>query len=785
MQVNMKKILYILLLLPLFARAQDEKPPSAPINVFNTFYVTSDGQLWIYKGPAKGWNRMARYSDLLVAGTGSANVRTNAQQDSATAANYFNKTQSNARYQPIENQRLSTGNDVVFNTVKSSGYLYGKLGVYVGSDAYNGINSNYNSGSLSFRVSGVDNKMVLTQDGRLLLNTVDNGTDLLQVGGTFSAKNYNFKPLSLADQRNGVARTYNAMLDTSNANQYVATLPQSIGKRVVLLGSSSIGDYVSSAGGTIIAPSGGMGYNVIKLLTAQGFQGINQGIGGATTASSLSRFFSDVKNLKPDYVIEGTSQHNDYANGGTTESYINNRYTAGKEAQRLGTTVQLYSPFPDDSSTPVLYAQAKDVREDLSNKGFPVVDVLSTSDELNNGKFKAGLSNDGVHGNALQQQYNYQPAYDVTQLSVLHPIEIQRKSNQAMGWKLTIPPATGAPMAMPIDQPLYNWTVSLWVKGSSALTNTTNGTVASTLVHFTSTTGNIMRLKLSPLVVGGPCYANFALDATVIQVTDANIPLLAPNDNEYVHYTLTCKHISGGQQFRLYANGVFQSQLNSTGTPIGVTAFNFMGRPDGTFPFTNGYITRPTVYRSTLTDDDVKRVYYGDVPSYGLILYSRLQTAPGYYLPNDNETGLKGTVSMGAFALDGPVLSGGLSLPGSTKVPTATPGTNTLQPASTAFVQAAITPNNFRNNAATFTLPLTNLTNYGTFYGTTATWTLGTVAAGSNVTYYIKNAGSGVLTINSAAGGNDIYYTSAVATISIAAGNAIIIHNDGVNWQVE
>lgn len=94
-------------------------------------------------------------------------------------------------------------------------------------------------------------------------------------------------------------------------------------------------------------------------------------------------------------------------------------------------------------------------------------------------------------------------------------------------------------------------------------------------------------------------------------------------------------------------------------------------------------------------------------------------------------------------------------------------------------------PNNFRNNASTFTLPLTNLTNYGTFYGTTATWTLGTVAAGSNVTYYIKNAGSGVLTINSAAGGNDIYYTSAVATISIAAGNAIIIHNDGVNWQVE
>jgi autotransporter-associated beta strand protein len=107
-----------------------------------------------------------------------------------------------------------------------------------------------------------------------------------------------------------------------------------------------------------------------------------------------------------------------------------------------------------------------------------------------------------------------------------------------------------------------------------------------------------------------------------------------------------------------------------------------------------------------------------------------------------------------------------------TNIPTGSAGTDSLlvKSASTNLVQkipanyyastASVTPNNFRNNASTFTLPLTNLTNYGTFYGTTATWTLGTVAAGSNVTYYIKNAGSGVLTINSAAGGNDIYYTS-------------------------
>lgn len=98
---------------------------------------------------------------------------------------------------------------------------------------------------------------------------------------------------------------------------------------------------------------------------------------------------------------------------------------------------------------------------------------------------------------------------------------------------------------------------------------------------------------------------------------------------------------------------------------------------------------------------------------------------------------------------------------------------------------ASVTPANVRTNAATLTLPTTNLTNYYSFTGTTSTWTLPTVAAGTNITYFVKNSGTGTLTINSNAGGTDIYYTSPLATISISTGNAIILHNDGVAWQVE
>lgn len=69
--------------------------------------------------------------------------------------------------------------------------------------------------------------------------------------------------------------------------------------------------------------------------------------------------------------------------------------------------------------------------------------------------------------------------------------------------------------------------------------------------------------------------------------------------------------------------------------------------------------------------------------------------------------------------------------------------------------------------------------------GTTSTWTLPALSGNSNVKFYIKNRGSGNLTINSNAGGNDIYTTSAVNTITVAAGAAVILFNDGTFYNQE
>ena len=71
------------------------------------------------------------------------------------------------------------------------------------------------------------------------------------------------------------------------------------------------------------------------------------------------------------------------------------------------------------------------------------------------------------------------------------------------------------------------------------------------------------------------------------------------------------------------------------------------------------------------------------------------------------------------------------------------------------------------------------------FSGTTTTWTLPPLTGYTNVKYFIKNRGTGAITLNSNAGGNDIYTTSAVNTFTINAGAAYILMNDGTYWDVE
>lgn len=71
---------------------------------------------------------------------------------------------------------------------------------------------------------------------------------------------------------------------------------------------------------------------------------------------------------------------------------------------------------------------------------------------------------------------------------------------------------------------------------------------------------------------------------------------------------------------------------------------------------------------------------------------------------------------------------------------------------------------------------------YWIFNGTTSTWTLPTLTGTTDYNIFIKNIGSGNITLNSNAGGNDIYDASAVNTLTITPGSGIHLHSNGTYW---
>jgi hypothetical protein len=101
-------------------------------------------------------------------------------------------------------------------------------------------------------------------------------------------------------------------------------------------------------------------------------------------------------------------------------------------------------------------------------------------------------------------------------------------------------------------------------------------------------------------------------------------------------------------------------------------------------------------------------------------------------------------------------------------------------------ISGDLSPIGFRpgiNVSGAGTLNLTTSTTY-VFTGTTTTWTLPGITGNENRVYYIKNRGSGSITINSNAGANEIYNTSAVNTITVPAGGSCMLQNDGTYFLV-
>lgn len=71
---------------------------------------------------------------------------------------------------------------------------------------------------------------------------------------------------------------------------------------------------------------------------------------------------------------------------------------------------------------------------------------------------------------------------------------------------------------------------------------------------------------------------------------------------------------------------------------------------------------------------------------------------------------------------------------------------------------------------------------YYTFSGTTSIWTLPAIAGNIGKRFLIMNQGTGMITVNTAAGGNDIYNGANINVITINSGEIAVLYNNGISW---
>lgn len=71
------------------------------------------------------------------------------------------------------------------------------------------------------------------------------------------------------------------------------------------------------------------------------------------------------------------------------------------------------------------------------------------------------------------------------------------------------------------------------------------------------------------------------------------------------------------------------------------------------------------------------------------------------------------------------------------------------------------------------------------FSGAAAVWTLPAVAGNTNAKIIVKNVGTGAITVNSNAGANDIFTSTATNTMTVNVGDAVEFVNNGTFWGVE
>lgn len=398
-------------------------------------------------------------------------------------------------------------------------------------------------------------------------------------------------------------------------NRIIQTQPSTESKRIVIYGSSvaaGVGatSYANSWAGIFTAAMNAKGYTVL-----------NQSIGGNSTANLISRFWTDVAPLVPDFVILCSGFPND---GYNQTTYIDNMHRLIKMIESIGAKPVIFGQYGDNTVDATILPKKLEIYSHFDKTGLLVADMFGSVANQATGYWLPGTYADALHpndvGHAIMADCIPLTWFDAVVSNVITPKSVIPGSLNL---------STGSVSLQPINVTLAtaakSWTVVGWFRDG--------GVPARAFLSVPNSEGNSIRVRNAT----GPI--DIAQSAGLMIASTANGVV-----RDWHHIAVT--FVGNTSLISLYVDGVLAGTATTT-TPVTATGLCLMGRWDTTgLNMIDGSISQVMFYRAALTQWDISQIYSGNVPIRSLEWMSNMEQLPtNGLLRNNADTLIKGTVT--------------------------------------------------------------------------------------------------------------------------------------------
>lgn len=332
-------------------------------------------------------------------------------------------------------------------------------------------------------------------------------------------------------------------------------------------------------------------------LTGQGYEFYMRGIGSNNTTHAINRFYDDVTPLNPDFLIIQLTIGNEGIYTATDKQAIYDQFKRNtlkliRMAQQQGITPIVCNQAPTRSFNETVYRFAKQMNAELEAMGIFCIDWMGNIDDLMGQPIMAG-SADNLHYNDL----GHTGLANAFPPSLFKRIGLQRSGylQSPTGYINTGALVTDAPIDFIPEYPLTSFTAFSRFRVTEH--------VVSGILSF----GELYRVAL----LSGGIIASYI----PTRVDIGTVPL-----NTWQTLAVSFNYIS--KEVKVYLNGILVQ--TTTLAEFGIPRMTLAGRPNSGLPMRNADYKDALVYRSRLSDDQIKQLHNGIYRQTSLELFAPL-----------------------------------------------------------------------------------------------------------------------------------------------------------------